>query len=86
MHIFITGKDGCGKFHLTKSIYQSITKTLGYHGKDIKKPQVMLLSPTDVAAINIGGTTIHYVLGIPIGNFSNTVPNLRDKMKSSLLF
>ena len=84
LHIFLTGKGGCGKSHLIRTIYHSITKTLGYHANDIEKPQVMLLSPTGVAAINIGGTTIHCALGIPVGNFSSTVPKLGDKIKSSL--
>ena len=43
----------------------------------------MLLAPTGIAAINIGGTAIHSALGIPIGNFSSTVPKLGDKMKSA---
>ena len=31
-----------------------------------------------------GGTTIHSALGIPVGNFSSTIPKLGDKIKSSL--
>ena len=31
LHLFITGKGGCGKSHLLKTIYHSLTKTLSYH-------------------------------------------------------
>ena len=36
-----------------------ISKTLLYNCKDSEKPRVLLLGPTGISAINIGGTTIH---------------------------
>ena len=84
LHIFITGKGGCGKSHLIRTLYHYLTKTLSYHAKNSEKPRIMLLAPTGVAAINIGGTTIHSALGIPVGNFGKTIPKLNDKMRSSL--
>ena len=62
LHIFLTGKGGCGKSHLIRAIYHSITKMLGYHDKDMEKPRVMLLAPTGVAAINIGGTLLFILI------------------------
>ena len=37
-----------------------------------------------VAAININGTTIHSALKIPVGQFGKNVPQLSDKLRSSL--
>ena len=83
-YIFLTGKAGCGKSHLIKTIYHSVTKTLSYRGNEPDKPRVMLLAPTGIAAINIGGNTIHSALHIPINIYGKTVPKLSDKVRSSL--
>ena len=80
----MTGKAGCGKSHLIKTIYHSVTKTLSYRGNEPDKPRVMLLAPTGIAAINIGGNTIHSALHIPINVYGKTVPKLSDKVRSSL--
>ena len=45
---------------------------------------MLLLAPSGVAAINIGGTTIHIGLNIPVGCFGNHLPSLSDKMRSML--
>ena len=42
------------------------------------------MAPTDVAAINIDGRTIHTAFNIPVGNFSCNLTPLNDKIKSSL--
>ena len=83
-YIFLTGKAGCGKSHLIKTMYHSVTKTFSYHGKELEKPRVMLLAPTGIAAINIGGNTIHSGLSIPVNQYGKTVPKLSDKIRSSL--
>ena len=82
LHLFITGSGGCGKSHLIKTVYHSLTKTLCSKNSD--KPKVLLLAPTGVAAINIEGMTIHSGLGIPIGHHGKHVPRLGDKMRSKL--
>ena len=74
--MFITGSGGCGKSHLIKTLYHSLTKTLCSKNSD--KPKVLLLAPTDVVAINIEGMTIHSGLGIPIGHHGKHVPRLGD--------
>ena len=64
-NLFLTGSGGCGKSHLIKTIYHSITKLLLFHGGNPDKIRVLVLAPTGVAAINIDGTTIHSGLNIP---------------------
>ena len=65
LHLFVTGGGGCGKSHLIKTIYHSMTKLFLYHIGNPDKVRVLLLAPTGVAAINIDGTTIHSGLNIP---------------------
>ena len=59
IYVFITRNGGCGKSHLIRTIYHSLTKTLSNRAMSSYKPKVLLLVPTGVAAINIDGTTIH---------------------------
>ena len=66
-YTFITDGAGVRKSHLIKSIYMLLSKVLMYKGGELKKPRVLLLAPTGVAAININGTTIHSALGTNIG-------------------
>ena len=42
-----------------KVIYNAIWKTLLHHCKDIGKPRVLLLEPTEMSAVNLLETTIH---------------------------
>ena len=58
------GNGGTSKYHLVKVIYNAISKTLLYPCKDPEKPRVFLLGPT---GIYMGGTTIHFGLGIKPG-------------------
>ena len=81
LHIFINGKGGCGKSHLLKTLFISLTKTLSYHTEESSKQKVLLLAQTGVAAININGTTIHSALKIPVGRFGKNVPQLIDKLR-----
>ena len=71
--MFITGNGGCGKSHLIRTIYHSLTKTLSNRTMSPDKPMVLLLAPTGVAAINIDGTIIHTGLGIPVGYFGKNL-------------
>ena len=61
-NIFLSGSGGTGKSHLVKVIYNAISKALLYLCKDPGKPRVLLLGLTGISAINIGGTTIHYLV------------------------
>ena len=84
LYLFITGNGGCGKSHLAKTVYHSLTKTLSYHTGEPEKPKVLVLAPTGVAAVNVSGNTIHSGLGIPVGNFRKNIPKLNDKKRSAL--
>ena len=57
---------------------------LHYHGGFPEKPRVLILAPTEVASINVNGTTVHSALGLlclgklfPL--YSNTLAALRNK-------
>ena len=65
LHLFVTGCTGCGKSHFIKTIYHSMTKLFLYHGGNPDKVRVLFLTPSGVAAIKIGGTTMHFGLNIP---------------------
>ena len=67
IHIFLSESGGTGKSHLIKTICQSVSKELSYHGGDPDKSRTLLLGPTGILAVNIGGTTIHSALGIKPG-------------------
>ena len=56
LHLFITGSAGCGKSHLIKTVYHSLTKTIC--STNSGEPKVFLLAPIGVTAINIDGMTI----------------------------
>ena len=45
----------------------SISKLLSFKGGDPEKTRIHILAATEVAAINIDGTTIHTALGINVG-------------------
>ena len=64
MHIFLSGSRRTGKSHLVKVVNMDISKTLLHQCKDLEKPRVLLLRPTGISAVNIGGTTIYFGLGI----------------------
>ena len=61
---FFQTVQGTGKSHLVKVIYNAVSKTLLYHCKDPENPRVLLLGPTRISVINVGGTTIHSGFGI----------------------
>ena len=84
LHIFLTRNAGYGKNFLTKALYQSLSKTFSYRNSELEKAKVLLLAPAGVAAINIGGTTIHTGLNITVGCFGKHLPPLSDKMRSML--
>lgn len=55
---FLTGKAGTGKSFVTRSIIERCKDT----GK-----QVLVCAPTGIAAINVGGVTIHSAFAAPVG-------------------
>ena len=69
-NLFITGKAGTGKTTLLHYLVENCDKN------------ITVVSPTGIAAINAGGTTIHSQFGVPFGPFrpnivgKNTYPGL----------
>jgi ATP-dependent DNA helicase PIF1 len=59
-NVFITGAAGTGKSHVLRYIVQELRKM---HGSDCVFP----VAPTGIAAINIGGSTVHSFAGIGLG-------------------
>ena len=51
--LFITGKAGTGKTTFVKGIQEQIKKSF------------LVLAPTGIAAMNVGGQTIHSFFGLP---------------------
>ena len=80
LHIFLTGQGGCGKSHLVKTVFHTLSKLLLRKGTNPDKPRILLLAPTGVAAVNIDGTTIHSGLGIHGKQYTP----LSDRMRASL--
>ena len=58
-NVFITGSAGVGKSFLL----QHIIKTL-----ESRRKRVAITAPTGIAALNIGGATIHSWAGIGLGD------------------
>ena len=54
-HLYITGKAGTGKTTLLRHMIKNIDKSF------------IIGSPTGIAAINSGGSTLHSLFGIPFG-------------------
>lgn len=61
-NLFITGGPGTGKSFLTKALIKEF--------KNMCK-SVLVMAPTGIAAVNIGGTTIHRALGLKRGELIN---------------
>ena len=71
-NIFLSGPAGTGKSHVSKYILQTLQS---------KGTKVSPTAPTGVAAINIGGSTLHSFFGIGLGKGS--VPSLVKKIRKS---
>ncbi|MCH1881717.1 DEAD/DEAH box helicase [Agrococcus sp. ARC_14] len=54
-HLFITGRAGTGKSTLLRHLTEHSSK------------QIIVCAPTGVAALNVGGQTIHSLLKLPLG-------------------
>ena len=79
--LFVSGGAGVGKSKVLSVIDQFSSKILSFNSCD--KLCVLKLAPTGVAAINIDGSTIHSVLGIPI-HTPMKLPPLGDKVRSRI--
>ncbi len=71
-HVFITGRAGTGKSTL-----------LRYFAENTKK-QIAICAPTGVAALNVGGQTIHSLFRLPIGLIADTELEQPDNVRKLL--
>ena len=67
---------------MVKEVYKNKLKTLHYHCKDPEKPRVLLFGPKGISALNIGGITFNYGLGIKPGTWfkSQSEAALRNRL------
>lgn len=70
--VFISGPAGTGKSHVSKFIIQSLQKA---------DKRISPTAPTGVAAINVGGSTLHsfFGIGLGMGSVSTLVKKIRKK-------
>src|SRR3989344_7581817 len=66
-NVFITGKAGTGK------------STLLHYFKNTTKKKIAVLAPTGVAALNVGGQTIHSFFGFKPDITPDSIRNVSDK-------
>ena len=71
--MFLTGGAGTGKTHTLLLLVQALQR-IYLHKKesDIGKQQILLMAYTGKAAYNIGGTSVHLVLHLPIVTKTHT--------------
>lgn len=74
-NVFITGSAGTGKSYLLKFIVQELKNKYAMEHGDSSEG-VFVTAPTGVAAINVGGTTIHSFAGIGLGKISALYPSI----------
>lgn len=71
-HVFVTGKAGTGKSTLLEYLNWHTDKTL------------VVCAPTGVAALNVGGQTIHSLFRLPTGVIADEAIDLNDAVKKLL--
>jgi ATP-dependent DNA helicase PIF1 len=71
-HLFITGRAGTGK------------STLLRHLTEHSKKSIIVCAPTGVAALNVGGQTIHSLLKLPLGVIAEAPLRQRTELKQML--
>lgn len=60
MHLFLTGDAGVGKSIVVKTLYQALHRLLYLTaGNNPEECKILFCAPTDKAAYNIEGHTIH---------------------------
>jgi hypothetical protein len=83
IYLFLAGGAGTGKTFTLQAIVQGL---LRMHHKDLKsdplKIKALLMAFTGKAAFNIGGTTIHSALHIPINQSMSNLGRLSTKTLS----
>ncbi|GAB3618554.1 hypothetical protein GCM10027416_31110 [Okibacterium endophyticum] len=71
-HVFVTGRAGTGKSTLLNHLSWNTSK------------QIVISAPTGVAALNVGGQTIHSLFRLPIGLIADQQLDQPDQLKKLL--
>src|ERR1041384_7444962 len=71
-HIFVTGRAGTGKSTLLNYLAANTSK------------QLVICAPTGVAALNVGGQTIHSLFRLPIGVIADHDIHQGDQLRKLL--
>jgi ATP-dependent exoDNAse (exonuclease V) alpha subunit len=71
-HVFVTGRAGTGKSTLLNHLAWNTEK------------QLVISAPTGVAALNVGGQTIHSLFRLPIGVIADHAIDQSDELKKLL--
>ena len=73
-NVFLTGHAGTGKSYLLRKVIDDLTNA----GKN-----VVVAAPTGIAAINVGGTTIHRLLNLFPDVYSDRLPRVPAVLKKT---
>jgi ATP-dependent exoDNAse (exonuclease V) alpha subunit len=71
-HVFVTGRAGTGKSTLLRHLVERSTRNLA------------ICAPTGVAALHVGGQTIHSLFGLPIGVIADHPLRQSEELKRLL--
>ena len=74
-YIFLSGGGGVGKSRVIAVIDEYLKRHLKFKNQLEHQPSVAVCASTGVAAINIGGTTLHTAFGIKINGRSQNLAN-----------
>lgn len=66
LRLFVTGGAGVGKSFLIAALHELAVRS--HQGVVVAEAAVRLAAPTGVAASNIGGSTLHHLLSLPVEN------------------
>ena len=83
LRLFLTGKGGCGKSYVVRTVYNHLTKLFSY--RTTKEEKVLLLAPTGIAAVNINGETFYHALSLSHNcKYMKVLPRLSAKKRDEL--
>ena len=70
LRLFVTGGAGCGKSFLIKLLNEYLIRI-----SNCPTSPVILTAPTGVASYNIGGSTVHSALSLPVDHLRKGTTN-----------
>jgi len=82
IRLIVSGQSGTGKSRVISILEQLVSKQLKCNGLSV---QVVVVAPTGLAAFNIGGTTIHRLLCLPVEHGKPTDYKRKIKTEITLL-